>query len=94
MLRYPAVISGIVPGDPSLQGATFTGEGTSFALYSAHAERVELCLFDDESREQARVTLPERTHNVWHGFVPGVGPGQRYGYRVHDKRPDCSCNDK
>jgi len=83
MLRYPAVTSGVVPGDPSLQGATFTGEGTSFALYSEHAERVELCLFDDAAHESARITLPGRTHNVWHGFVPGVGPGQRYGYRVH-----------
>ncbi|MET0390795.1 MAG: glycogen debranching protein GlgX [Polyangiales bacterium] len=83
MLRYPAVISGVTEGHAHIQGATYMGAGTSFALYSEHAERVELCLFDDESQEQARIALPGRTHNVWHGFVPGVGPGQRYGYRVH-----------
>jgi glycogen operon protein len=83
MLRYPAAITGIESGSSRPQGATFTGEGTNFALYSEHAERVELCLYDDASHEQARVTLPVRTDNVWHGYLPGVGPGQRYGYRVH-----------
>jgi glycogen operon protein len=83
MLRYPAAITGIAPGSAFPQGATFTGEGTNFALYSEHAERVELCLYDDASHEQARVTLPIRTDNVWHGYLSGVGPGQRYGYRVH-----------
>jgi glycogen debranching enzyme GlgX/4-alpha-glucanotransferase len=61
----------------------YTGNGTNFALYAEHAERVELCLFDDASHEQARIALPARTNDVWHGFLPGVGPGQRYGYRVH-----------
>ena len=89
MLRYPAVISDIEardahePRDPLLQGATYTGFGTNFALYSEHAEKVELCLYDDADHEQARLALPARTRHVWHGFVPGVGPGQRYGYRVH-----------
>ena len=83
MLRYPAAITGIQSGSSRPQGATFTGDGTNFALYSEHAERVELCLYDDASHEQARVTLPARTDNVWHGYLPGVGPGQRYGYRVH-----------
>jgi glycogen debranching enzyme GlgX/4-alpha-glucanotransferase len=61
----------------------YTGNGTNFALYAEHADRVELCLFDDASHEQARIALPARTNNVWHGYLPGVGPGQRYGYRVH-----------
>ena len=85
MLRYPAVISGVTPGSFRAQGATFAGVGTQFALYSEHAEKVELCLFDDSDSgsELARVALPGRTEHVWHGFVPGVGPGQRYAYRVH-----------
>ena len=83
MLRYPAAITGIQSGTPYPQGATYTGAGTNFALYSESATQVELCLYADESREQARIALPARTDNVWHGFVPGIGPGQRYGYRVH-----------
>ncbi|MCS7007312.1 MAG: hypothetical protein NZL88_07140, partial [Gaiellaceae bacterium] len=63
-------------------GATWVGEGTVFALASAHAERVELCLFDDADHE-VRIELRERDGDVWHRYVPGVGPGQRYGYRVH-----------
>ncbi|HEY2733038.1 MAG TPA: glycogen debranching protein GlgX, partial [Polyangiales bacterium] len=81
--RYPAAITSIQPGTSLPQGATYTGTGTNFALYAEHAERVELCLFDDASHEQARIALPVRTDNVWHGFVPGIEPGQRYGYRVH-----------
>jgi glycogen debranching enzyme GlgX/4-alpha-glucanotransferase len=83
MLRYPAVIGGVTPGCSHVQGATFTGDGTQFALYSEHAEKVELCLYDDSDHEVSRVALPGRTDHVWHGFVAGVGPGQRYGYRVH-----------
>jgi len=83
MLRYPAVIGGVTASSPHAQGATFTGEGTHFSLYSEHAEKVELCLYDDNVHEVARVSLPGRTQHLWHGFVPGVGPGQRYGYRVH-----------
>jgi glycogen operon protein len=65
-------------------GATWDGAGTNFALFSAHAERVQLCLFNDAgTREVARVDLPERTHEVWHGYLPEVRPGQLYGYRVH-----------
>ena len=56
--------------------------GTNFALFSSVAERVELCLFDDAGAED-RVTLHEMDGFVWHGYLPGVGPGQRYGYRVH-----------
>ncbi|WKG03391.1 glycogen debranching protein GlgX [Mycolicibacterium sp. HK-90] len=67
-------------------GATYDGSGTNFALFSEVADRVELCLFDpDESGalHETRLTLPEVDGFVWHGFVPGIEPGQRYGYRVH-----------
>ena len=71
-------------GDHTVLGATWTGEGTNFAIFSAHAERVELCLFDEKSGEEVeRITLPEYTNEIWHGFLPGVGPGTLYGYRVH-----------
>ena len=63
-------------------GATSDGSGTNFAVFSEVAERVELCLFDADGAE-TRVTLPEVDGFVWHGFLPGVEPGQRYGYRFH-----------
>lgn len=73
------------PGRWSPLGATFDGEGVNFALFSEHATKVELCLFDspDASCEALRFTLPERTNQVWHGYLPGAKPGQIYGYRVH-----------
>jgi isoamylase len=71
------------PGRPFPLGATWDGDGTNFALFSEHAERVELCLFDDDDDSETRVELCERTAFHWHAFLPGVGPGQRYGYRVH-----------
>ncbi|XDA98984.1 glycogen debranching protein GlgX [Sulfitobacter sp. LCG007] len=65
-------------------GATWDGSGTNFALFSAHAEKVELCLFDARGRREVeRIELPEHTHQVWHGYLPEVRPGQLYGYRVH-----------
>ena len=70
------------PGRPYPRGAEFDGQGTNFCLFSAVAEAVELCLFDMSGIE-TRITLPERTGDTWHGYLPGVGPGQRYGYRVH-----------
>ena len=70
------------PGSPYPLGATYDGSGTNFALFSEVAERVELCLFDADGVE-TRLTLPEVDGFVWHGFVPSVEPGQRYGYRVH-----------
>jgi glycogen operon protein len=70
------------PGRPFPLGATWDGSGTNFSLFSQHAERVELCLFDDEDREE-RIEVVDRTAWNWHCYVPGVGPGQRYGYRVH-----------
>ncbi len=65
-------------------GANYDGEGVNFAIFSAHAERVELCLYDDSGQHEiARLTLPEYTNEVWHGYVPGLRPGALYGYRVH-----------
>ncbi|WP_371797262.1 glycogen debranching protein GlgX [Streptomyces sp. NBC_01718] len=77
------------PGAPMPLGARFRVgpdgvAGTNFALWAAGAEAVELCLFDEEGNE-TRLPLTELTHEVWHGFVPGVRPGQRYGYRVHGR---------
>ncbi len=67
-------------------GATWDGAGVNFALFSADAERVELCLFDPSGRREiARVTLPECTDEVWHGYLPDCRPGDRYGYRVHGR---------
>ncbi len=72
------------PGSPFPLGATWDGAGTNFALFSAHATKVELCLFDDRGyTETARVPLPECTHEIWHGYLRDVRPGQRYGFRVH-----------
>ncbi|MGW2314030.1 glycogen debranching protein GlgX [Actinomadura luteofluorescens] len=82
------------PGDPYPLGATWDGTGTNFALFSEVARRVELCLFDAEGRETRR-DLPEVDGFVWHGYLPGIGPGQRYGYRVHgpfDPREGHRCN--
>ncbi|HEY0214968.1 MAG TPA: glycogen debranching protein GlgX [Cellulomonas sp.] len=70
------------PGRPYPLGATYDGSGTNFALYSGVAERVELCLFDEAGNE-TRVDLPETDAYVWHGYLPALQPGQRYGYRVH-----------
>jgi isoamylase len=66
-------------------GATWTGEGVNFALYSENATGVDLCLFDqpDSDRETLRIRLTERTDHVWHVFIPEIGPGQLYGYRVY-----------
>ncbi|MGH2684780.1 MAG: glycogen debranching protein GlgX, partial [Actinomycetota bacterium] len=70
------------PGQPYPLGATYDGVGTNFSLFSEVAERVELCLFDGSGRE-TRVDLPEMTGFHWHGYLPDVIPGQRYGFRVH-----------
>ncbi len=72
------------PGEPTPRGATWDGRGVNFALFSQHAERVEVCFFDPSGRrEVGRVTLPEHTDEVWHGYLPDIRPGQLYGYRVH-----------
>ena len=70
------------PGQPFPLGPMWDGQGTNFSLFSEHAEKVELCLFDESERE-TRYELTERTALNWHGYLPGIGPGQRYGYRVH-----------
>ncbi len=72
----------IWPGQPYPLGATFDGVGTNFSVFSEVAERVELSLFDDRGKE-TRIDLPEMTALCWHGYVPDVRPGQRYGFRVH-----------
>jgi isoamylase len=72
------------PGEPYPRGATWDGRGVNFALFSLHAEKVELCLFDDTGRRELhRLALPEYTDEVWHGYFPDLRPGQLYGYRVH-----------
>jgi isoamylase len=70
-------------GDPGRLGALWDGAGVNFALFSERGEAVELCLFDEACREVRRLRLPGRDGGVWHGYLPGCGPGQRYGYRVH-----------
>jgi isoamylase len=72
------------PGAPYPLGATWDGWGTNFTLFSEAAERVDLCLFDDSGAEE-RVALTEVDGFVWHGYLPTIGPGQRYGYRVHGR---------
>ena len=70
------------PGAPYPLGATYDGSGTNFALFSEVADRVELCLFDEDGTE-TRIELTEVDAYVWHCYLPQVQPGQRYGYRVH-----------
>ncbi len=77
-------LGAMLRGSPEPLGASCQPDGVNFALYSWHADRVELCLFDDSGEhEAARFALPECTNGVWHGFLPGVRAGQKYGYRVH-----------
>jgi isoamylase len=74
----------LTAGSAARLGATWDGRGTNFALFSANAHKVELCLFDGQGRrELERIELPERTEDVWHGYLNDVSPGQLYGYRVH-----------
>ncbi|MBI2312335.1 MAG: glycogen debranching protein GlgX [Betaproteobacteria bacterium] len=78
------VITAVWPGKPYPRGATWDGEGVNFALFSEHAEKVELCLFDPSGRrELQRVELREQTDQVWHCYLPEARPGLLYGYRVH-----------
>jgi isoamylase len=71
-------------GSPFPRGATWDGKGVNFSLFSANATRVEVCLFDSAGeRELKRVELPEYTNEIWHGYVPDIGPSTVYGYRVH-----------
>jgi glycogen operon protein len=73
----------VLPGKPYPQGATWDGMGVNFALYSEGAAGVELCLYDGESADGENIRLSERFGGVWHCYIPGIKPGQLYGYRVH-----------
>jgi len=76
--------SRVTEGRPHPRGATWTGHGVNFSLFSANATKVELCLFDDQGEtEIERIELPEYTDEIWHGFLPDARPGTVYGYRVH-----------
>ena len=70
------------PGKPYPLGPDWDGDGTNFSIFSETAHKVELCLFDAEGHEE-RIELTQQTTHNWHCYLPGVGPGQRYGYRVH-----------
>src|SRR3981189_610319 len=81
MAPYPDRLS---PGSPYPLGATWDGLGTNFAVFSAHARRIDLCLFDQSGRREiTRLTLPEYTGEIWHGSLPEAHPGRVYGYRAH-----------
>ncbi|WP_018231043.1 glycogen debranching protein GlgX [Thioalkalivibrio thiocyanodenitrificans] len=73
----------VLPGEPYPLGATWDGEGTNFSVFSEVAERVDLCLLDEQGSQTQVHELHEVTAHCWHGYLPGIGPGQRYGYRVH-----------
>ena len=76
--------SRIKEGSPHPRGATWDGTGTNFAVFSANATKVEVCLFDQQGKkETTRVELPEYTDQIFHGYLPDVGPGTFYGYRIH-----------
>ncbi len=88
-MQLPTTLPGLAhlePGWPWPLGACWDGGGVNFALFSAHAERVELCLFDAQATsEVARIALPACTDQIWHGYLPGACPGLVYGYRVHGR---------
>src|ERR1700761_6972254 len=73
------------PGDPYPLGSYWDGKGVNFALYSHNADGVELCLFNKAlgEKETERIKFTERTHDIWHAYIPGMKPGQLYGYRVY-----------
>jgi glycogen operon protein len=85
-----AGLNALAPGRPWPLGASFDGEGVNFAVFSAHASQIDLCLYDETGRiEQARLPLPGHTGEVWHGHLPGARPGLLYGLRAHGPwRPD------
>ena len=92
MRRHPAMAASpltdtaaaLQPGRPGPLGAQHDGSGLNFAVFSASAVRIELCLFDDEGQhELARWPLPTRSGDIWHGYLPRAGPGQVYGLRAH-----------
>ena len=82
--RPPTLPDRLERGTPDRLGAHWDGLGVNVAVFSAHAERIELCLFDREGHHEiARLGLPECTDEVWHGYLPGAGPGLVYGLRAH-----------
>ena len=84
MNKLPITV--VCSGEPGPLGATWDGEGVNFALFSANAEKVELCVFDSSGRnELQRVELKARTNDIWHGYLPQARPGMLYGYRVHGR---------
>src|SRR3954452_4266485 len=84
-MHMPAIRkSRVSEGSPNPRGATWDGLGVNFALFSANATKIELCLFDDAGEtELERIELPEDSNEVWHGYLPDARPGTVYGYRVH-----------
>jgi len=83
-MKPDLLMSAVWPGEPYPRGATFDGEGVNFSLFSAHAEKVELCIFDSTGRhEMQRIDIRERTDANWHAYLPEARPGLLYGYRVH-----------
>ncbi|MFZ2652827.1 MAG: glycogen debranching protein GlgX, partial [Burkholderiaceae bacterium] len=90
VLHSVSTQSRLTPGRPWPLGATWDGRGVNFAVVSAHAKSIELCLYDaDAAHELSRTPLPQRSHDVWHGYLEGAMPGQVYGYRAHGSwRPD------
>src|SRR5258706_3363399 len=82
--RIVQQVTEVWPGLPYPAGAIWDGQGVNFALFSEHAEKVELCLFDDSGRREIqRIVLNERTDQVWHCYLPEARPGMLYGYRVY-----------
>lgn len=73
----------VQPGSPYPLGATWDGEGVNFAIYSEHAEAIEVCLFGESDEDEERVGVTFKTGHVWHVYLAGVSVGRRYGYRVH-----------
>ena len=68
------------PGNADKLGATCDEHGVNFAIFSANATRIELCLFDDDGKNERRIMLLQKTGDIWHGYIPGLKPGQVYGY--------------
>src|SRR5579859_2492043 len=78
------LIKAVWPGQPYPRGATWDGEGVNFSLFSANADKVELCIFDASGRHEVqRIELRERTDEIWHSYLPEARPGLLYGYRVY-----------
>jgi isoamylase len=76
-------LTDVWPGRPFPLGATWDGGGTNFSVFSENAAGMELCLFDDDDNNEMRIEMTQRTALNWHCYLPGIGPGQRYGYRVY-----------